>query len=78
MPELTPDETAILDFAALEWTHVGAKEAAIVQQFGVLPPRFYQQLNALIGRPEALAYNPLLVRRLVRLREARVAARASR
>ena len=40
--------------------------------------RYYQVLNALIDRPEALAFDPLLVRRLRRLRAARQRARSAR
>lgn len=75
---LTDDELAILDFEAQHWNHPGAKEQAILDQFGWKAARYYQVLNALLDRPEALAYSPLLVRRLLRLRDARVAARAAR
>ena len=40
--------------------------------------RYYQVLNALIDRPEALAYDPMLVKRLRRLRDASRAARVAR
>ena len=46
----------------------GAKETAIRDRFGVTPTRYYQVLNALVDRPDALALDPLLVRRLRRLR----------
>lgn len=78
MQQLTDDEKAVLDFETQQWTHPGAKETAIVRRFGVLAPAYYARLNWLIDRPEALTYEPLLVRRLQRLRDARVAARAAR
>ena len=40
--------------------------------------RYYQVLNALIDRESALAYDPLLVKRLRRLRTARQRARSAR
>lgn len=76
MEQLTDDDRAILDFERQAWTHAGAKETAIVQTFGVLAARYYMVLNALIDRPEALAYDPLLVKRLLRLRDARARQRS--
>ena len=49
------------------WKYAGAKEQAIRAQFGMSATRYYQVLNALIDRPEALAFDPLLVKRLRRL-----------
>nr|MBA2477365.1 DUF3263 domain-containing protein [Sporichthyaceae bacterium] len=40
--------------------------------------RYYQVLNALIDRPEALAYDPMLIKRLRRLRATRQRTRAAR
>jgi hypothetical protein len=40
--------------------------------------RYYQVLNALIDKPEALAAEPLLIRRLRRLRASRQRTRAAR
>jgi len=83
-PERTPivelDERsrAVLDFER-GWTrHAGAKEEAIRQTFGLSATRYYQLLGALIETRQALAYDPLLVGRLLRLRETRAAARADR
>jgi hypothetical protein len=60
------------------WRRAGAKETAIRDQFGVPPTRYYQALNALVDRSEALAADPLLVRRLRRLRSARQQKRSTR
>lgn len=46
-----------------------------MQRFGCLAVRHYQRVNALLDRPEALAYDPHLVRRLQRLRAARTQLR---
>lgn len=54
------------------------KELAVRRRFGLSPARYYQLLNRLIDRPEALEYDPMLVRRLRRLREARRSKRFAR
>lgn len=76
--QLTDEEIAILDFETLAWNHSGTKEQDVLERFGVSMVRYWQIVNGLIDRPAALAYDPLLVRRLQRLRDARVAARAAR
>lgn len=75
---LTDRESAILAFERQWWRHAGAKEQAIREEFGLSAARYYQLLGALIDRPEALRHDPMLVKRLLRLREARMAARSSR
>ncbi|MFT2694291.1 DUF3263 domain-containing protein [Clavibacter zhangzhiyongii] len=76
--ELDERARAVLDFER-DWTrHAGAKEEAIRQAFGLSATRYYQLLGALLETREALAYDPLLVGRLLRLRETRAAARAAR
>lgn len=56
----------------------GAKASAIRAEFQVAPARYYQLLSAILDSPEALRHDPLLVRRLQRMRDSRAAARASR
>lgn len=77
MQQLTDTETAVLDFERSWWKFAGAKESAIHDAFGWSPTRHYQVVNTLIDRPEALAYDPMLVRRLLRLRAQRAANRAA-
>ncbi|HKE50751.1 MAG TPA: DUF3263 domain-containing protein [Actinomycetes bacterium] len=60
------------------WKYAGAKEHAIREQFAMSATRYYQLLNALLDRPEALAYDPMLVKRLRRIRSARARARSAR
>lgn len=55
-----------------------AKDAAIRVQFGLSSARYYQSLFALIDSPAAVRYDPLLVRRLQRLRDTRSRARLAR
>ena len=68
---LTELEVRILDFEKSWWRFAGAKEAAIKELFDLKPPDYYQLLNNLIDRPEALIAAPMLVKRLRRIREAR-------
>ncbi|RUQ99026.1 DUF3263 domain-containing protein [Labedella endophytica] len=71
-------ERAILDFERQWWKHAGAKEDAIRSEFSLSAARYYQVLGALLDRREALVYDPMLVKRLQRMRDARSAARAAR
>ena len=71
-------ERDMLAFERQWWRFAGAKEAAIRERFGMSATRYYQVLNALVDRPEALAADPLLVRRLRRMRAARQRQRSER
>jgi hypothetical protein len=68
-------DRAILEFERSWWKLAGSKGAAITERLGVSRTRYYRLLNALIDDPEALALDPLLVRRLHRLRRERRRAR---
>ena len=68
-------EVRILDFERSWWRYAGAKESAIKELFDLTPARYYQLLNDLIDRDDALVASPILVKRLRRLREARTTAR---
>lgn len=70
-------ELRILDFEKQWWRFSGAKESSIKELFNMTPPAYYQLLNNLIDRPEALLQEPMLVKRLRRLREARTEARSA-
>ena len=78
LPEgLTRREFDLLAFERQWWKYAGAKEDAIKELFGMSATRYYQVLNALVDRPEALAADPMLVKRLRRLRASRQKARAA-
>lgn len=68
---LTDRDRAILDFERSWWTEPGPKEAAIRDRFALSPTRYYEILNRLIEDPEAMDHDPLLIRRLRRLRDRR-------
>ena len=74
---LTELEIKILEFERTWWRHAGAKESSIKELFNLTPPAYYQMLNNLIDRPAALIAQPLLVKRLLRLRDQRTASRSS-
>ena len=71
-------EARILEFEGTWWKFAGAKESAIKELFDLNAPRYYQLLNDLIDREDALIAAPMLVKRLRRLREARMSARSTR
>ncbi|QWC84078.1 DUF3263 domain-containing protein [Nocardioidaceae bacterium] len=75
---LSERDRRILDFERQWWKFHGAKEQAVREMFDMSSTRYYQVLNALIDRPDALEHDPLLVRRLRRLRAARQRARSAR
>ena len=75
---LTELDIRILRFEQGTWSHTGAKDEAIRSEFALAGARYYQLLNAVLDRPEALVFDPLLVRRLLRLRDSRTQARSSR
>lgn len=77
-PELGELELRVLDFERAWASRLGAKDAAIRAEFSIPAARYYQMLYALIDSPVALRSDPLLVRRLQRLRDARSRARATR
>jgi len=75
---LSDRDRAILDFES-EWRrHAGAKEEAIRAELGLSPARYYQLLGRLIDTAEAQEHDPMLVKRLRRLRDTRAQERVAR
>jgi hypothetical protein len=70
-------DRAILDFEAHWQRHAGAKEEAIRAELALSPARYYQLLGRLIDTADAQEHDPMLVKRLRRLRDARLASRAA-
>jgi Protein of unknown function (DUF3263) len=68
----------VLDFERTWWRQGGSKERGIRERFGVSTTRYHQLLMRAIERPEALGYDPVLVRRLRRLRDDRRRRRLAR
>lgn len=75
---LSERDRRILDFERQWWKFAGAKEQAIRELFDMSGTRYYQLVNTLIDSPDALAYDPMLVKRLRRMRAARQRARSAR
>ncbi len=75
---LTDRQVDILAFERNWFRMGGMKEEAIRARFDVSASRYYQMLNELIDSPAALAHDPLLVKRLRRLRETRQRQRSAK
>jgi Protein of unknown function (DUF3263) len=72
---LTDRAQATLDFERSWWTQDGPKDQLIRERFQCSADTYYQELNQVLADPDALAYDPLVVRRLLRLRDRRLRAR---
>ena len=73
---LTERDADILTFERQWWRYAGAKEASIRELFSMSATQYYQVLNGLIDTEAALAHDPMLVKRLRRMRAARTHGRA--
>ncbi len=68
---LSERDKAILDFERRWWSLPGPKEASIRCHLAMSATRYYRLLGSLVDSSEALAYDPLVVRRLRRVRDHR-------
>lgn len=68
MAALSDEQRAILDFERQWWRYAGGKAIEIQQHLEMTPVSYYRELNAIIDLPEAIEYDPTLVRRLQRAR----------
>ncbi|MEU0491135.1 DUF3263 domain-containing protein [Nocardiopsis changdeensis] len=75
---LAERDQRILAFERQWWKFEGSKEQAIRDEFGFSATRYYQLLNGLVDRPEALAFDPMTVKRLRRVRADRQRQRNAR
>ncbi|MDH4148472.1 MAG: DUF3263 domain-containing protein [Acidimicrobiia bacterium] len=69
--QLGERERAILDVEREWWLDHPTKEQAIRATLQVTPSTYYRLLHVVIDDPAAMAYDPLVVRRLQRARRAR-------
>lgn len=76
--ELSQRDIDILDFERSWWKHAGAKDRAIKERFDMSATRYYQLLNELLENPAAMAHDPILIKRLKRLRLYRQRQRVAR
>ncbi|WP_426595862.1 DUF3263 domain-containing protein [Cellulomonas sp. McL0617] len=75
--QLSERDEQVLAFERQWWKYAGAKEQAIRELFDMSATRYYQVLNALIDDPSALAHDPMLIKRLRRMRSSRQRARTT-
>ncbi|QDP43663.1 helix-turn-helix DNA-binding domain protein [Gordonia phage PhorbesPhlower] len=68
---MTDDDRRMLDLAGQRWKYAGSLEQRVRDEFGISLTRFWQKVGQLIDTEEALAYAPIVVNRLRRLRTAR-------
>ena len=76
--DLRTRDIEILDFERSWWKHAGVKEQAIKDHFSMSATKYYQLLNELLEDPAALAHDPILVKRLRRMRTYRQRQRVAR
>ena len=74
--ELSELEVAVLEFERRWWKYGGAKDNAIRERFDMSATSYFQILNSLLDNPAALASDPMLVKRLRRIRSTRQSERA--
>lgn len=72
---MTDDEKRMLDLAGARWRYAGSLEQAVRDDLGISLTRFWQLVNRLIDREDALAHDPVTVNRLRRIRDGSVRAR---
>lgn len=76
--ELSEREQRILAFERQWWKYQGAKEQAIRESFGMSSTRYYQLLNKLMDKHAAMTADPMLVKRLRKMRASRQRTRTAR
>jgi len=76
--QLSDRDRDVLAFEREWWRYADGKDAAARDRFGLEPEAYYRALNAVIDQPAALEHDPLLVRRLRRMRRSRQLARSAR
>jgi hypothetical protein len=71
---LSERDQRVLEFERQWWKYAGANR----DLFDMSATRYYQIVNSLIDTHEALAFDPMLVKRLRRMRAARQRARSDK
>ncbi|HJP25633.1 MAG: DUF3263 domain-containing protein [Acidimicrobiales bacterium] len=72
---LTQRDRDILDFERSWWSATAPKDVQIRERFELSATRYYQLLGEMLDTDDAMAYDPLVVRRLQRQRDRRRRAR---
>jgi len=66
---LTQRDRRVLEFEAAWWTYPGPKDVAIRDYLGMSATRYYQVLRRLMDDADALALDPMTMRRLQKVRK---------
>ena len=72
---LTERDLAIIELERTWWSLGGSKESLIRERFDLSTSRYYDLLADIVDSDEALTYDPLVIRRLRKLRARRRRAR---
>ena len=72
---MTDVEMRMLELAGARWRYAGSLEQRVRDELGISLTRFWQLVNRLIDREDALAHDPVTVNRLRRIRDGSVRAR---
>jgi hypothetical protein len=72
---LSKRDKAVLDFERSWWLVPGPKDRAVQEHLGMSAGRYYQILRDLLDDSEAMSYDPLTVRRLLKVRDVRTRRR---
>ena len=75
---LTDRDRSIIEFERTWWSEDSSKESIIRERFELSTTRYYELLGELIDSDEAYEFDPLVIRRLRRLRDRRRRARFER
>lgn len=75
---LTDRDRAIIEFERTWWSEDSSKESIIRERFELSTTRYYELLGELIDSDDAYEFDPLVIRRLRRLRDRRRRARFER
>ncbi|MYM20706.1 DUF3263 domain-containing protein [Brevibacterium sp. 5221] len=69
-------EAAVLDFERRWYTYGGPKDHAIRERFDMTAAGYFQVLNSLLDSAAAYQRDPILIKRLRRIRDSRQRGRA--
>ena len=68
---LTERDMAIIEFERSAWKSSETKQKSIRQTFSISPARYYQLRDSLLDKPEAVQFDPMVIKRLQRDRKVR-------
>ena len=66
---LSEEDRAILDFERASWREPGPKDQTVEMVLGLTSREYYERLRTAVESQQALAYDPLTVKRVMRIIE---------